>query len=382
MTAREIIRYHGETKHHFHRFARSAGYMDWENQPDPFRYYEGTTAFPLPMRKEDPASKLKDLYLRETTSPQPFMPETIGGFLELSLGLSAWKGVGDTRWALRMNPSSGNLHPTEAHLILPSMGSLEAGVYHYDAYRHALEARAALSKDLQRILREHFGTTGFLIGLTSIFWRESWKYGERALRYCELDLGHALACVSLSANLQGWKTVYLNAVSDEEIEVLLGLDKVAWQEEERESAGPLCFVCPNGAGDVPRHLTGEVLSGFRTLLFGGTPNVLSKGHVEWKIIQRTASLYRKPRTEEKRYDFGSRPFPGSDSGLSAAAVIRKRRSAVAFDPEGRLARRQFLSILDRTLPRNATAPFDVELMEPSVHLLIFVHRVGDLTPGI
>ena len=33
----EIIRYHEETKHHYHRYARSAGYMDWENQPNPFR---------------------------------------------------------------------------------------------------------------------------------------------------------------------------------------------------------------------------------------------------------------------------------------------------------------------------------------------------------
>ena len=46
--------------------------------------------------------------------------------LELSLGLSAWKVYGTSRWSLRINPSSGNLHPTEAHLILPAMKGLEA----------------------------------------------------------------------------------------------------------------------------------------------------------------------------------------------------------------------------------------------------------------
>jgi len=33
----------------------------------------------------------------------------------------------------------------------------------------------------------------FYLALTSIPWREAWKYGERAFRYCQHDLGHALA---------------------------------------------------------------------------------------------------------------------------------------------------------------------------------------------
>ncbi|TVR64991.1 MAG: hypothetical protein EA420_04215 [Candidatus Competibacteraceae bacterium] len=32
-----------------------------------------------------------------------------------SLGLSAWKQHRGSRWALRCNPSSGNLHPTEGY---------------------------------------------------------------------------------------------------------------------------------------------------------------------------------------------------------------------------------------------------------------------------
>ena len=32
-----VMQYHQETKHSFSRYARSLGYMDWANQPDPFR---------------------------------------------------------------------------------------------------------------------------------------------------------------------------------------------------------------------------------------------------------------------------------------------------------------------------------------------------------
>ena len=36
-----MVAYHERTKHHFHRFAASVGYMDWATQPDPFRRYDG-----------------------------------------------------------------------------------------------------------------------------------------------------------------------------------------------------------------------------------------------------------------------------------------------------------------------------------------------------
>ena len=44
-----IIQYHLQTKHHFNRYARALGYLDWANQPDPFRRYDGTQLTPLPL---------------------------------------------------------------------------------------------------------------------------------------------------------------------------------------------------------------------------------------------------------------------------------------------------------------------------------------------
>jgi hypothetical protein len=38
-----VFAYHERTKHHFHRYARSPGNLDWANQPHPFRYYGGAT---------------------------------------------------------------------------------------------------------------------------------------------------------------------------------------------------------------------------------------------------------------------------------------------------------------------------------------------------
>ena len=38
-----VIRYHVQTKHHFNRYARALGYLDWANQPNPFRRFEGAS---------------------------------------------------------------------------------------------------------------------------------------------------------------------------------------------------------------------------------------------------------------------------------------------------------------------------------------------------
>ncbi len=57
----------------------------------------------------------------------------------MSMGLSAWKAYRETRWALRVNPSSGNLHPTEAYIVH------DGHVFHYAPREHALEERAVLS---------------------------------------------------------------------------------------------------------------------------------------------------------------------------------------------------------------------------------------------
>jgi nitroreductase len=43
---------------------------------------------------------------------------------------------------------------------------------------------------------------------------------------------------------------------------------------------------------------------------------------------------------------------------------------------------RFLSILDKTIPRPGSAPFDVDIIQPSTHLLLFVHRVEGLDSGL
>ncbi|MCP5102284.1 MAG: SagB/ThcOx family dehydrogenase, partial [bacterium] len=48
-----MVAYHEASKHFVYRSAASPAYMDWENQPNPFRFYEGTEQTRLPLIETD-----------------------------------------------------------------------------------------------------------------------------------------------------------------------------------------------------------------------------------------------------------------------------------------------------------------------------------------
>lgn len=382
INAQWTVAYHEQTKHHYYRQARSIGYLDWETQPYPFRFYEGADSIQLSFLRKQQDANYMQLYKETRDQVGEISLEHVGAFLELSMGLSAWKSIPNQKWALRMNPSSGNLHPTEAHLILPDLGNNSSGIFHYDPFHHSLEKRANLPKALWKEIENYYQIEGFFIALSSIYWREAWKYGERAFRYCHHDVGHALAALSFSANLQGWKVTYLNTLSDEELKTILGFNTVTWKNHEEEYPNLLCFVHSCKKTNILLSFPSQIISYFSDLKFQGVPNQLSQDHVDWDIITDVSKATFKPKTEEKRYELSKIPYLCEESQLSAEQIIRQRRSAVAFDGKTFITKSQFLAMLDKTIPRQYGAPFDVGLYDVSVHLLLFVHRVENMESGL
>ena len=381
----KIIEYHERTKHYPDRYARSPGQLDWTNQPAPFMRYEGAPVLDFPFLAKDPETNYFGIYDRRGNPSKDFTFENIGAFLELSVGLSAWKSISGDTWALRINPSSGNLHPTEVHLILPPLSESEncGGVYHYNPYRHIVEWRATFDNSLWSKVMSHFKTDGFFVALSSIYWREAWKYGERAFRYCNHDVGHALACLSFSASLNGWKVTCLNALSDSDIETMLGFQKTPWIEHEKEEADLLCFVHRASETDVPVDIPDEIITMFKKLPCIGDPAFLSEEHVVWEVIDDVSAATVKPATDKKVIIYNENEFFEKEiTGVNAANIIRQRRSGQSYDGETPISRNDFLAILDKTIPRRNCAPFDLNIGDVSVHLLIFAHRVTGLDSGI
>ena len=385
-----VLEYHSRTKHHPHRFAASLGYLDWASQPDPFRSFEGAQKTPLPLSAARLAAvRYANLYRQGTVPVSPFNKDNIAALFELALGLSAWKQYQDTRWALRCNPSSGNLHPTEGYAILLECPGLDAGVYHYLSRDHLLERRCVLDfSDAQRLMSSD--GQFFLVGLSSIHWREAWKYGERAFRYCQHDMGHAIASVRYAAGTLGWAAKLLD-VSDAAITDLLGLARgeafSSVPEQDREHPGAFLIIGPERGLSVDIELLRRTVKGGS---WSGQANVLSPHHVSWPVIDDVAQATWRDDVPTpanipavKAWSNAEPATALAEDQLSAATIIQQRRSAVALDDSAPpIPAQTFYQILDRLLPRPGVPPWDALPWLPHLHCGIFVHRVNGLTPGL
>ena len=209
-----VVAYHERTMHHPSRYAAAPLTMDWASQPDPFRRYHGAPLVRLPLPGVGPPPAFWELYVPGAVAPQPLTKNSLSTFFRYALSLTAWKQFRGTAWALRANPSSGNLHPTEGYAVLPRLEGVAdwPAVHHYAPKEHCLERRADLDTAAWSALVAGFPPGSFLVGLSSVPWREAWKYGERAFRYCQHDAGHALATLRIAAAALGWQMFLLDGV--------------------------------------------------------------------------------------------------------------------------------------------------------------------------
>lgn len=382
MSHRRTVRdYHQRTKHHLHRYAASAGFLDWETQPHPFRRFEGVPTCELPLEDEGGQATYDGLF-RPGWPAAPVNRTTLGRFLYLGLALSAWKEVVGpdggivSRWSLRVNPSSGNLHPTEGYILVGEEAQLEtgAGLYHYAPDEHLLELRGRGPVPAV--------PGGFLLGLSSIPWREAWKYGERAFRYCQHDVGHALAALALAGRFLGWQLEVVAGLPVGLADRVLGTD--AQQGPEREVADVLVRVTPvDGAGPALADL--QTWAEERTL--EGLPNPLSPDHRAWEVIDDvSAACHAEPLAAAPFVVTAAAPVAAAQSGierdLPAAPLIRGRRSAVSMDGSTGMDTESLARLLGRLLP--GAAPFAYAGLPgaPQVSLVLFIHRVEGLAPGL
>ena len=165
--------YHEATKHSPESLQRSRGFLDWANMPDPFRHYEGIPVLDLPA--DPPVPEIPALAVlsgnRGNTKARDgaaFLSQLL--FYSAAVSASKRAPSGE-RYALRVNPSSGNLHPAEFHFLTHGLKDWPDGLFHYRPSSHMVEQRGV--GDFQTKLPHAFAPIQFV--LTSIAWREAWK---------------------------------------------------------------------------------------------------------------------------------------------------------------------------------------------------------------
>ena len=366
MTERDserLFTYHNATKHTHDSVFRSAHTLDWANMPDPFRHYEGVPVVDLPADPPPLQTPALDV-LRgvagtgDSRSGAHWLSQLFFHAAAVSASKLAPSG---TRYALRVNPSSGNLHPTEFHFATRQLNNWPDGLYHYRPSSHMAEQRATGPTALT--------SAPLTILLTTIAWREAWKYRSRAYRYCLLDAGHAWQALELAARAMGATAHGAGSFDDDELAHACGL----------EDEWPMLIVRFEG-DSIPRGHSEAAAQ-----WFGGAPNRLSAVEKQYPLIDEihaaTKRLAEKPvarfveASPSGPANIALRPTASPDRPFGP--VARQRRSALDFRGGSQTISFEQLSTLLDVCMRPLRADFG-----GLVHLYLYVHRVDGLAPGV
>lgn len=374
MTWRE---YHEFTKHSAESLSRSRHILDWANMPDPFRHYEGAPLLDLPANPPPPRIPALDLLQGAYgATPAEDGPAFLSQLLFHSAAISASKRVPSTgyKYALRVNPSSGNLHPTEFHFFTRGVKRWPDGMYHYRPSSHMAEQRA--TGDF--ILNAAGGAAPIVFLLTSITGREAWKYRDRAYRYCLHDVGHAWQSLALAAQAAGCHSFALGHFADDETARFFRLN-----EDER----PMLIVKLYGASIPLREPDGGA-----PVWSCGHANRLSNFEAAYPLIEEMHAATKREAGERTPIAEPAPDAAGQEEGSagielpapavstqSFGGVVRKRRSALDFQGGARSMSAFQLSAILAAAGRPLCADFTGARF---IQLYLYAHRVDGLPPGV
>ncbi len=183
----DALEYHQRTKHSLYSIQTDPHYLDWENQPLPFKVYSTLEGIPLPRELNRGASASGALDVQD-----------LARLLYYTAGITKTKVFPNgAEHHFRAAACTGALYHIDIYVACTNLPSLEAGLYHFGPHDFAL--RRLRRGDWRGVIAAATGAEPSIADapitllFTSTFWRNSWKYQSRAYRHCYWDSGTMLA---------------------------------------------------------------------------------------------------------------------------------------------------------------------------------------------
>ncbi len=381
--------YHNGTKHSYWSVRTNPHYLDWANQPSPFKIYPTLESLPLP--RHFPQAALPALSAISQTKFEPkgdVMPDLdrLAALLYFSAGITKRRAYPGGEIFYRAAACTGALYEIELYLVCRELPDLPAGVYHFGPGDFAL--RRLRSGDCRGVLVRATGAepavshAPLTVVCTGTYWRNAWKYQARTYRHFGWDNGTILAnllamCAALALPAQ----VLLGFV-DAEVNRLLDLDT------KREVAFSLVAI--GHAAELPPKPPEEI----PPLELETVPP--SKSEVDYpamRAIHEASSLHSEAEAAEWRAEAppGQSPaVPGACVSLEPykeeeiprgpiTEVILRRGSTRNF-ARALISFAQLSTLLDR-----ATRGIPADFLDPAGtslnDLYLIAHAVNGLRPG-
>src|SRR5712692_1708223 len=222
--------YHDATKHSEISLRTSGHYLDWENKPAPFKVYGNLPSIPLPRDFPRPEEAALKAIRGEIPSKSVKKPDlaVLAEILFFSAGLTRKMRLGSEEYYMRAASATGALYPIELYVVSGDIPGLKAGVYHFNPYDFALvQLRdGEYRSDLALASDESSGSSPFTIVMTSLAWRNAWKYEARSYRHWFWDSGVIAANLLAICTSEGLSCKLVLGFVDGMVDKLLGLEEM------------------------------------------------------------------------------------------------------------------------------------------------------------
>ncbi len=322
--------YHDITKHSYLSVSIDPNYVDASTQPTPYKVYPRFyRRFPL-----EPGSAVQEL-------------------IHLSSAITFEKTYRDGPYSLRVNPSAGALYPTEIYVQIRGVRGLIDGIYHLEVPTRSLTLIYELLDDgLEGYLCPNQMVKGLIFLVSCVYYRSSWKYKHRSLRYCFLDSGHHLGAIEAAAHCH-----------QQAVQVIFDIDKLALNQDlgfENKEWVTACAIAGETKAKPVRRLRTPLPFVAGTDYFEPNP-LIEAGYRETLQPHRLQAEYHTPQ------------FPFTSDRLRT--TILQRRSARRFRWQSITSTEltAILKVLEQPLPTRSWE---------DLTLYLVINRVEGLEPGL
>jgi SagB-type dehydrogenase family enzyme len=322
--------YHEATKHSYLSVQLDPNYVDASTQPSAFKVYP-------------------KFYRRVKLN----LNNPVHSFISLTSAITLEKVYKDGPYKLRVNPSAGALYPTEVYVQIRGIEGMVDGIYHLEVENNCLTLIYELIDDgLENYIIPGKSINGFIFLISCVYYRSSWKYHNRSIRYCFLDSGHHLGAVAASASLH-----------NRDIQLIFDFDKITLNSDlgfENKEFITACAVSGELENKKIRSLR------LKVPFVSGTDYFESNQFIEDAYQATTLQKSRQHKLEYPQFDFDRDKF---------YQTIWNRRSIRRFRKEA-ISQEDYLYVvqqLQQSIP--------IENYE-QLEIYSVVHRVEGMTPGL
>jgi SagB-type dehydrogenase family enzyme len=383
--------YHDLTKHSYWSIRASPHYLDWANKPSPFKIYPGIAPISLPRALVQTLAPALEVVASTggafTAEKSPDLAR-LASILYYSAGVTKHRTYPGGELYFRAAACAGALYPTEVYVVSGDIDGLEAGVYHFNPGDFAL--RRLREGDLRIVLARASGSEPSVVSapvtlvFTSISWRSTWKYRDRAYRYHFWDNGMILANSLAMAAAHELPADVVMGFVEADVNKLIGIDGQQELALSFLALGHTDQSLPDGAviDDLPE-INFEIVP--ISISPVDYPSIREAHAASSLTIQDQAREWRNATRDSGPPAIEGEAFPivpMPDDGMTADAiedVIQRRGSTRRFARKA-MPFADLSTIIDRAT-RGITTDFLKPDGAPLNDIYAIVNRVEGLPPG-